>query len=628
VSTFALLRNRWVVFAHDLLWVPAAITIAYWVRFNLDTIPEGLLREYLYFMVIAIPAHALSFWIFGCYRGVWRFASVPDLVRIFWAGTSGLLLTLLGLFVVIRLHEIPRSVILLYPFVLICGAGGMRVLYRAVRDHGLKPAFDNRKHALIVGAGRAGEMLIRDLRRHGPFFPAVIVDDDLAKRGQELHGVRVRGTVDDLPQLVEAMSINIVLIAIPSANRETMDRIVALCNEAAVEFRTLPSIEELAEDQADASRLRAVTVEDLLGRDQNALDDDAIERLIHDRCVMVTGGGGSIGSELCRQIAAHHPQALIVVDNSEFNLYRAELELMKKFPAMELRAVLGDVRNASLVEKLFARFNPAIVFHAAAYKHVPIVEENPCQGVDNNVLGTRIVADAAVRHGAERFVLISTDKTVNPTSVMGATKRVAELYCQNLGRNSGTQFVTTRFGNVLASCGSVVPLFEEQIRNGGPVTVTDPEVTRYFMTIQEAVGLILQAALIGRGGEIFVMDMGRPIRIRELAEKMVRLAGKVPDRDIMITYTGLRPGEKLHEELFYASEELVPTAHPKLMQASSFPADWNWIANGMDALEKAVAAGDSAEAVECLRQLVPEFTVLTPGWALQTTPPHLRVVKK
>lgn len=619
-------RNRWVIFGHDLLWVPIAISLAYSIRFNLGGVPVPLREMYFVFLAFAVPIHAVSFWIFGCYRGVWRFASIPDLLRITWAVGLGLFATLLCLFIFFRLEDIPRSTMLLYPLLLIGGVGGARIAYRAIRD-GLRPAFDSRKRALIVGAGQAGETLIRDLRRNGPFLPAVIVDDDPLKRGQELHGVRVRGTIEELPTLVDAMAINIVLIAIPSATRATMDRVVERCNEAGVEFRTLPSLEELAEEKAEASRLRAVTVEDLLGRDQNALDDEGIDRLIRDKCVMITGGGGSIGSELCRQVSAHHPGTLVIVDNSEFNLYRIELELLAKFPGMQLRAMIGDIRNESLVEKLFARFKPAIVFHAAAYKHVPIVEENPCQGVENNVLGTRIMADAAVRHDVERFVLISTDKTVNPTSVMGATKRVAEIYCQNLGRNSETQFITTRFGNVLASCGSVVPLFEQQIRDGGPVTVTDPDVTRYFMTIQESVGLILQAALIGRGGEIFVMDMGSPIRIRELAEKMIRLAGKVPERDIRITYTGLRRGEKLHEELFYAREELLPTGHPKLMQASSFQADWASILAGMEALEKAVEAGDPQEAVDGLRRLVPEFTVLTPRWALQTTPPHLRVVR-
>lgn len=620
-------RNRWVIFAHDVAWVPLAITLAYWIRFNLGQIPDSLHPLYIFFMSVAVPAHAASFWLFGCYRGVWRFASIPDLMRIARATLLGLFVTLLVLFITVRLADIPRSTMLLYPLLLAGGVGGARVFYRAVVDHGLRSAFDERKRALVVGAGRAGETLVRDLRRQGAFVPVAIVDDNATKWGQELHGVRVRGGCESIPELAQALSIEIVLIAIPSATRETMDRIVALCNEGNVEFRTLPSLEELAEDQAAASSLRPVTVEDLLGRDQITLDDEGIDKLIHNECVFVTGGGGSIGSELSRQVAAHAPRTLVIVDSSEFNLYRVEMELLAKHPGMDLRAVIGDVRNANLVEKLFAHFKPSLVFHAAAYKHVPIVEENPCQGTDNNVFGTRTVADAAVRHETKRFVLVSTDKTVNPTSVMGATKRVAELYCQNLARNSGTQFITTRFGNVLASCGSVVPLFEEQIRKGGPVTVTDPEVTRYFMTIREAVGLILQAALIGNGGEIFVMDMGRPIRIRELAEKMISLAGKVPGRDVQIAYTGLRPGEKLHEELFYATEELLPTSHPKLMQASAFPASWPTILAGLELLERAVQSGNPGEAIERLRELVPEFTMMEPRWAIDTQPPQLRVIR-
>ncbi|HEX7029831.1 MAG TPA: nucleoside-diphosphate sugar epimerase/dehydratase [Gammaproteobacteria bacterium] len=620
-------RNRWVIFGHDLLWVPLAITLAYSIRFNLGWIPEPLQQMYFVFLAFAIPVHAVSFWLFGCYRGVWRFASIPDLLRIVWAVCLGLFVTLLCLFVTYRLAEIPRSVMLLYPLLLAGGVGGVRIMYRAFRDHGLRPTLEQRKRALIVGAGRAGEMLVRDLRRPGTFYPLVLLDDDPAKQGQELHGVRVRGPIGVLPEIVRSMAIDVVLIAIPSAGRDVMDRIVDLCTEANVEFRTLPSIEELADGRAEASRLRPVTVEDLLGRDQNALDNAVIDQLVVDSCVMITGGGGSIGSELCRQVASHGPRRLVVVDNSEFNLYRVEMELFAQFPQIEIHAVIGDIRNAALIENLFGRFKPSLVFHAAAYKHVPILEENPCQGVENNVLGTKIVADAAVRHAAERFVFISTDKTVNPTSVMGATKRVAELYCQNLGRTCGTQFVTTRFGNVLASCGSVVPLFEEQIRKGGPVTVTDPEVTRYFMTIQEAVGLILQAAVIGKGGEILVMDMGQPIRIRELAEKMIRLAGKTPGKDIQLTYTGLRPGEKLHEELFYAREELLPTSHPKLMQASSFAADLAGIEAGIEVLHQAVQAGDPRAAVDCLRGLVPEFHAQPADWAVQTRPSHLRIVR-
>lgn len=624
---FAKWRSRWIIFIHDLLWVPVAITLGYLVRFNLESIPRDLQDMYLVFLAFAVPVHALTFWLFGCYRGVWRFASIPDLLRITWAVGSGLLITLLALFLTFRLTEVPRSVIVLYPVLLAMGVGGVRVLYRAFTDHGLRPTLDNRPRALVIGAGRAGEALIRDLRRNGPFFPAAVLDDDSSKHGQELHGVRVKGGVERLPDIVQTHSIDIVLIAIPSAGREQMDRIVALCNRVSVEFRTLPSVFELTKEEAGAARLRPVTVEDLLGRAPVKLDDVAIDRIVTDRCVMVTGGGGSIGSELCRQIAEHRPRGLVLLDNSEFNLYRTELELQARFPGLPLQAVLGDVRDGPLVDRLFQRYQPAVVFHAAAYKHVPILEQNPCQGIDNNVMGTRTVADAAVQYAAERFVLISTDKTVNPTSIMGASKRVAELYCQNLGRACDTQFITTRFGNVLASCGSVVPLFEEQIRKGGPVTVTHPDVTRYFMTIKEAVGLILQAAAIGRGGEIFVLDMGQPILIRELAEKMIRLAGKIPGRDIEIRYTGLRPGEKLHEELFYDKEELLATSHPKLLQASSFPVEWEWLSEGLQSLNVALRAGDANGAVERLRRLVPEFQTQTADWSLRTYPPHLKVVR-
>lgn len=623
----AKLRNRWVIFAHDVLWVPVAITVAYWIRFNLGSVPQGLLNEYFLFMAVATPAHAISFWLFGCYRGIWRFASIPDLIRITWAVGLGLLATVLALFLVNRLAEIPRSAIVLYPMLLVAAVAGARVAYRAIRDHGVRPALDTRKRALILGAGSAGEALVRELLRQGPFFPAGVLDDDPLKLGQEVHGVRVWGPISDLPRRVHALDIDMVLIAMPSADRDAMNRIVKLCSDAEVEFRTLPTVKALAESQAAVSQLREVTVEDLLGREPILLDNDSIGDFVANRSIMVTGGGGSIGSELCRQVAEYKPALLVIVDNSEFNLFRVELELLARFPGVPLRAVIGDVRDTVLMDRLFARHQPAVVFHAAAYKHVPILEENPCQGVLNNVIGTRIVADAAARHGAERFVLISTDKTVNPTSVMGATKRVAELYCQNLGRNNKTQFVTTRFGNVLGSCGSAIPLFEEQIRTGGPVTVTDPEVTRFFMTVEEAVGLILQASVIGKGGDILVMDMGMPVKISELAEKMIHLSGKTPGRDIEIVYTGLRPGEKLHEELFYEKEQLVPTRHRKLLQASSFPVDWAWLSAGIDELAALASSGNSFATVEQLQQLVPEFSTHLKDWASRTQPPHLRLIQ-
>jgi FlaA1/EpsC-like NDP-sugar epimerase len=349
-------------------------------------------------------------------------------------------------------------------------------------------------------------------------------------------------------------------------------------------------------------------VEDLLGRDPVVLDNEAISGFLRGKRVLVTGGGGSIGAELCRQISRLDPSLLVIMDNSEYNLYQIDQELSISAPALVFTSALGNIQDAGAVESLFAQVKPEVIFHAAAYKHVPIVEDNVAEGIRNNIFGTRVVADAALRYGVERFVLISTDKTVNPTNVMGTTKRVAELYCQALSRDEGTHFITTRFGNVLASCGSVVPLFERQIAAGGPVTVTDPDITRYFMTIKEAASLILQAGAIGRGGEIFVLDMGEPVRIRDLAEKLIQLSGLRPYQDIQIVYTGLRPGEKMHEELFYTREELQGTTHPKLLLASSVPAALEAMKADIDLLDKAIETADVDRARALLRSLVPEFT--------------------
>ena len=419
-----------------------------------------------------------------------------------------------------------------------------------------------------------------------------LVDDDIGKQGHEVQGVRVRGRLDDIAQAGARLDMRIVLIAMPSASRKTMDQVVQVCNEVQVPCRTLPSLSELADGRVEVSRLRPVTVEDLLGRDPVVLDSHAISDFLRGKRVLVTGGGGSIGAELCRQISRHEPALLVVMDNSEYNLYRIDQELAAIAPSLVFTSALGNVQDAAAVENLFAQVKPEIIFHAAAYKHVPIVEENVAEGIRNNIFGTRVVADAALRHGADKFVLISTDKTVNPTNVMGTTKRVAELYCQALNRDESTHFVTTRFGNVLASNGSVVPLFERQIAAGGPVTVTDPDITRYFMTIHEAASLILQAGAIGRGGEIFVLDMGEPVRIRDLAEKLIQLSGLRPYQDIQIVYTGLRPGEKMHEELFYTREELQGTTHPKLLLASSIPAALAGMQADLGMLYEAVAKGD------------------------------------
>ena len=624
-----LLRNRWVVFAYDLLWIPLAVLAAYWVRFNLATIPPIFLYHAALVIIVALPINALTFWLFGCYRGIWRFASVPDLVRLIKAVVMGALATALIVFLVERLQHVPRSVLVIYPVFLLFALSGSRLLYRAIRDLWVDWVNNDSPRALVVGAGEAGETLIRSLKRNRMFTPVALLDDDPAKLGHEIHGVRVRGSTAELGRLIQAFGATIVLVAMPNAPREVLERVVQCCNEAKVKCRTLPSVAEIAGGQVEVSRLRPFTVEDLLRRDPIVLDTQAVSSFLRGKRVLVTGGGGSIGSELCRRISLHEPGLLAILDNCEYNLYGIDQELSGKYPKLIFSSLLGDVCNERTVSRVFEQIKPQAVFHAAAYKHVPMLEDNAIEGIRNNVFGTCMVADAAKRCGVETFVLISTDKTVNPTNVMGTTKRVAELYCQSLNEASGTHFITTRFGNVLASTGSVIPLFEHQIATGGPVTVTHPEITRYFMTIPEAATLILQASAAGKGGEIFVLDMGEPVRIAELAEKMIQLSGLQVGRDIEITYIGLRPGEKLHEELFYAQEALRQTVHPKLLLADNHVTTPGEVHAGLKQLTEAVTAGDELQALHCLKALVPEFQPsVSPEERLQKhARPYLQIVK-
>jgi FlaA1/EpsC-like NDP-sugar epimerase len=613
IESWLLLRNRWLVFIHDLLWVPAAMLLAYWVRFNLGVVPPVFLHYAELVILVAIPVHAATFWLFGCYRGIWRYASLQDLQRIVKAVCLGALLTVLAIFMLERLREVPRSILLIYPIFLIFGLSGSRLLYRALKDQWLELGDAPHERALIVGAGRAGELLIRDLKRHRQLLPVALVDDDPVKQGHELHGIRVRGYLADIRRLIQLYEIKVVLIAMPTATRDTMNRVIQVCHEAKVQCRTLPTLSQLAGGRVTVSKLRAVTVEDLLSRDPVELDMHGISDFLKGKCILVTGGGGSIGSELCRQLINHPLERLIVFDNSEFNIYQLEQELRMLSNFDRVRLVLGDIQDPAAVAEIFKRQRPHMVFHAAAYKHVPMVEVNAIEGVRNNVMGTKIVADAAALAGSECFVLISTDKTVNPVSVMGASKRVAELYCHGLNEHARTHILITRFGNVLGSNGSVVPLFERQITAGGPITITHPEMTRYFMTVSEAAGLILQAGSIGRGGEIFVLDMGQPVRISDLAEQMIRLSGLQPGRDIKIVYAGMRPGEKLHEELFYAREMRRSTKYPKLLLADNCSADWASFSSNLARLERALEARDLDATMKLLMLMVPEFTPVEAG---------------
>ena len=600
-------RKPAAAFVHDLAMIPLAWLGAYWLRFNLQVIPDDMLSGAMRVLPALMVTQGIVLWHFGLYRGVWRFASMPDLVRIFKAAVVGACLGAIAIFFLTRMQGVPRSALPLYGLLLICLLGGPRLLYRLLKEHGLRHG--NKKNVLIIGAGRAGEMLVRDLladRKHA-YRPVGFLDDDARKRGREIHGVRVVGNIMDAPAVAQAVAADLIVLAIPSATSRQMRRVVGLCEQAGVSFRTLPSVHELVNRRPRIGETRDVAIEDLLGREPVSLDWESIRSAIANRRVLVSGGGGSIGSELCRQVAHLNPSALTVLDRGEYNLYAVQTELEQKFPRLNMRFVLGDVCDESRLDRVIGESKPEAVFHAAAYKQVPLLESQIREAVRNNVLGTLTIARAAGRHRCGVFVLISTDKAVNPSSTMGTTKRLAEIACQTVSRtHESTRFITVRFGNVLDSAGSVVPLFRSQIASGGPVSVTHPSVERYFMTIPEASQLILEAAAIGQGDEVFVLDMGEPIKIDYLARQMIRLAGKKPDEDVQIVYTGLRPGEKLSEELFHDQENLTATGHDKILLARHRKQDWIVLEQGLQMLELASAKHDDSALETLLGDLVPE----------------------
>ncbi len=602
------LRSRTAALTHDLLMIPVAWLLAYWLRFNLGRIPPEFIDSAVQSLPWVILIQGAVYWLFGLYRGVWRFASLPDLVRILKAVVAGTLLVVVTLFIVNRTELIPRSVPVLFLGLQVVLLAGPRMLYRWIKDHRLN--FSSGQRVLIVGAGRAGEMLVRDMLRDSSraYFPAGFVDDKPRRQGGEVHGIPVLGPTEAIGEIVVREDIDLLMLAVPSATAKEMRHLVELCESTGRPFRTVPELRNLMTGQVSISQLRPVSIEDLLGRDPISLDWDGISEGLSGREIMVTGAGGSIGSELVRQLALTGPSRLILLDNGEYNLYRIEMELHERHPELRFTRHLVNVADAAALNDVFAAERPRILFHAAAYKHVPMLEDQIRAAVRNNVMGTRLVAEAAARWNCERFVLISTDKAVHPANVMGATKRIAEAICHALDQKSACRFITVRFGNVLGSAGSVVPLFSRQIEQGGPVTVTHPDIERFFMTIPEACQLIMQAAVIGDGGEIFVLDMGEPIKIRYLAEQMIRLSGREPGDDIAIKYIGLRPGEKLYEELFYDSEDLIATGHPKIRVARG--GDGLVAASveeGVAALEQAAATGHRRAMVDSLHHLLPEW---------------------
>ena len=590
---------------HDAVATVLAWSLAYLLRFNFE-LPHNFSSELQLTLYWVVPLQLIIFWRFDLYRGIWRYASTADLRHIVLAVMlSACAIPLM--FWMLRLHlVIPRSVLIIDPLLLILIMGGSRFVYRLWKEQGLYGSFKLQgEPVLVLGAGDAAASLAKDLMASSDWRLVGFLDDDVDKIGRMLHGVRVLGKLDQLPELAKRFGVTQVIIAMPSSSHQQRKRAIQLCNTAQVKTLTVPSFDDLMSGKIAVSQLRAVELDDLLGRDPVVLDDAGLHGLLTGKVIMVTGAGGSIGSEMCRQIARFSPAKLLLFESGEFAMYTIEQELKQAFPALNIFCLIGDVRDAARVDEVMQQHRPSVLFHAAAYKHVPMMEQhNAWQAIRNNVLGTWTVARAAQQQGVEKFVMISTDKAINPTNVMGASKRLAEMVCQALQPSGAMRFVMVRFGNVLGSTGSVIPTFRAQIARGGPITVTHPEITRYFMSIPEAAQLVLQAGLMGQGGEIFVLEMGEPVKIVDLAKDLIRLSGYTED-EIRIEFTGLRPGEKLYEELLADNEHTLPTPHPKLRIAQARQADAAWLAQLLKWVSATVMGDDAVRAA--LTRWVPEY---------------------
>ena len=597
----------------DVITIAVSMVGALWMRFDFHySIIEPVFLETIYcYMAINILCTLLIYTLFQLYSSLWRFASIEELEKIIGAILLSTTLQCTGMYVMGL--RFPRS----YPFLYVVLLGVLTILsrfsYRFMR--GTLRDYKNirnkeRVRTMVVGAGAAGNMIVREMKHSKHLHRKIlcIIDDDPQKIGSHLQGIPIVGNKESIPHFVKKYGIEEIVIAIPTIKHAKQKELLEICQQTACKTLTLPGIYQLVNEEVEVSMLREVQIEDLLGRPMINLGMNEAMEYIQDKTILVTGGGGSIGSEICRQIALYHPRKLIIFDSYENSAYDIQNELMKNHPDLDLEVLIGSVRNQKRINWIFADYRPDLVFHAAAHKHVPLMEKSPNEAIKNNVLGTWLVARAADQYNAKKMVLISTDKAVRPTNIMGASKRICELVVQSFAQKSKTEYAAVRFGNVLGSNGSVIPLFRKQIAEGGPVTVTHPDIIRYFMTIPEAVDLVLQCGALAKGGEIFILDMGEPVKIVDLARKMIRLSGLIPDEDIKIQFTGLRPGEKLYEELLLNEKHLKQTANDKIFVVQQTEVDDQVIQQKVKQLI-AAAFNEGEDVRKLVKEIVPEYNI-------------------
>ena len=607
------LRNRHVLIT-DLLIIPISILVAYILRLEFFEVFENYLYSLLWLIGLSLVIKPVVYYFFGLYRRMWAYASIPELKIIFFAvTTASMVVSIFMLFILYGkvFFAFPRSVLVIDWILSILLVGGQRFSFRIFAEGNGKSLLarntESTKRVLIIGAGDAGAMVVKELQRNPQLNMHAIgfLDDNVEKKGKTIHGIPILGEVKNLPKIISFRRVDEVIIAIPSAPGKIIREVASLCRKHNIAFRTMPGLYELLGGMVNISRLREVDITDLLRRQPAHTDDDRVGSLLKDKVILVTGAGGSIGSELCRQIARWQPKSLIMLGHGENAIFEAYLEINEQFPALDIQTVIADVREHDRIERVFAEMKPQVVFHAAAHKHVPLMEKNIDECVLNNVGGTKNLLEISLAQDVERFVLISTDKAIRPVSVMGASKRIAEMMVIDAAQRSGKPYTVVRFGNVLGSRGSVVPLFKRQIAKGGPITVTHPDMQRYFMTIPEAVYLVLQTAGMGKGGETFILNMGEQVRIVDLAEDLIRLSGLEPERDIEIVYTGVREGEKLKEDLWNHGKKFGKTSHPDVFyEEGEDQLTGKELSNGVGELIALAQKGKKEEVLSLLDKMI------------------------